>query len=500
MAIFWPLSVTLDLSTKAAPFVPVDAANAPIGVARGIHPGRVVWVYDPALCDQHGSSGSWWDDRRTDPDVAHRMMTRAIHNLTGIADQAEAWDALFRSFNRTHGGEDVGYLGGERIAIKVNNIFSREYRWSSSQTNRPCPQMLYALLWQLVKVAGVPDVDITVYDCIFYHGDPVYAYCHKDFPGVQFAEGDATDRSGYQGGPGVDPGERIKVVADPNARVYYGDPALVGDSGLVCLPTVVSQAKYLINVSLPRPHELAGVTLCAKNLFGSVWHPNGWPYYHGWDPSIMHAAVAAYDFTGGIKARPMGTYNALVDLMGHKALGGKTLLFFSECLRYKYSAPPFHGGLTSSLFVSQDGVAIDSVLVDFLRSEGAVAGGSIDNYLHEAALADSPPSGTVYDPENDGTPLESLGVHEHWNNPTDRQYSRNLGTGEGIELIQSLVVDVLPGDVEPDGDVGLDDLSVLLSHWLESDQPGSIGDLDGDLDVDLEDLAILAQDWGSKKI
>ncbi len=28
-----------------------------------------------------------------------------------------------------------------------------------------------------------------------------------------------------------------------------------------------------------------------------------------------------------------------------------------------------------------------------------------------------------------------LGVHEHWNNPMDKQYSRNLETGEGIELI-----------------------------------------------------------------
>ena len=28
-----------------------------------------------------------------------------------------------------------------------------------------------------------------------------------------------------------------------------------------------------------------------------------------------------------------------------------------------------------------------------------------------------------------------LGVHEHWNNPVDKQYSRNLGTGNGIELV-----------------------------------------------------------------
>jgi hypothetical protein len=32
--------------------------------------------------------------------------------------------------------------------------------------------------------------------------------------------------------------------------------------------------------------------------------------------------------------------------------------------------------------------------------------------------------------------LASLGVHEHWNNASDRQYSRDLGIGEGIELIK----------------------------------------------------------------
>ena len=285
-------------------------------------------------------------------------------------------------------------------------------------------------------------------------------------------------------------------MPDPNVRVYYGDPNIVPDSGEVCFPTVVTEAKYLINIALPRPHELAGVTLCAKNHFGSVWHPNYWSHYYGWNPEIMHAAVAAYDFSGGITARPMGSYNALVDLMGHEHLGGKTLLFFIECLRYRFwSTPPLDGGLSSSLFVSQDGVAIDSVLVDFLRSGADVPAGAIDNYLHEAALADNPPSGTIYDPEADGTPLASLGVHEHWNNSTDKQYSRNLGTGDGIELVQSIVVDVIPGDFEPDGDVDADDFSVLAAHWQESGRPGCVGDLDGDCDVDLDDLAVWVQNW-----
>ena len=56
----------------------------------------------------------------------------------------------------------------------------------------------------------------------------------------------------------------------------------------------------------------------------------------------------------------------------------------------------------------------------------------------EAALAHKPPSGTFYDPDHKGNVvrLKSLGVYEHWNNPADKQYSRNLGTGKGIELVK----------------------------------------------------------------
>ncbi|MBR6279792.1 MAG: hypothetical protein IKR32_00645 [Bacteroidales bacterium] len=59
-----------------------------------------------------------------------------------------------------------------------------------------------------------------------------------------------------------------------------------------------------------------------------------------------------------------------------------------------------------------------------------------DGKLVPMVMGPNAPSGTVYDPERDGKPVTgSLGVFEHWNNPTDRQYSRNLGKGEGIELV-----------------------------------------------------------------
>ena len=145
-----------------------------------------------------------------------------------------------------------------------------------------------------------------------------------------------------------------------------------------------------------------------------------------------------------------------------------------------------------------DQVAIDSVCFDFLVTEWSdyprISGAH--DYLHEAALANNPPSGALYDPEKDGIALESLGTHEHWNNPKDKQYSRNLGTDYGIELIKPAVINDISGDYESDGDVDFDDLSILAAHWLEKNQTGCIGDLDGDCDVDFFDFSILILNWG----
>ena len=143
----------------------------------------------------------------------------------------------------------------------------------------------------------------------------------------------------------------------------------------------------------------------------------------------------------------MGNYRTLVDQMGSEEIGGKTVLYLVDAIYggknwsstpSKWSLTPFNGDWPSSLLMSMDPVAIDSVAFDFLSQQWpdhVLQYEGVQDYLHEAALADDPPSGTFYDPEDDGIPMTSLGVHEHWNNPTDKQYSRNLGTGDGIELL-----------------------------------------------------------------
>jgi hypothetical protein len=229
----------------------------------------------------------------------------------------------------------------------------------------------------------------------------------------------------------------------------------VGGGNPTYLPTCITEAEYLINMACLRGHGLAGVTLRAKNHFGSLSADrDGRPYQ--WAPKAagVHPYVAVHDHSlgdpeWGFSQRDQGTYNAIVDLMGHRDLGEKTVLFMIDGLYAsadqnsalktgdRWQSTPFSNDWPSSLFFSQDGVAIESVGLDFLRSEPSVKTvyGNVDNYLHEAAQAERPPSGVVYDPEGDGTALTSLGVHEHWDNGQDKRYRGNLGLAGGIELV-----------------------------------------------------------------
>ena len=417
----------------ADPFKPSDGANNPIGAGKGIHPGRVVWVRDANATSWDGATGNWWDDAHTNQKAVHGMTSQLLRNLTGRKNDRQAWDALFRNFNDTHKLGNSGYRPGERIAIKVNCNQDRSPEWgtmadrgggpaAAAQNGLPSPHAVVALVTELIEGAEVRGEDIMIYDAtgIRNVGQPIYARIransNPEFQAVKFLVG-ADYNLGGRMAPTPDQMNPIRFSTEELPTGY--------------LPRQVTEARYLINMALLRPHGLAGVTLTAKNHFGSIHFPDD----GGWSPRVLHSSVS--------RTQPMGTYNALVDLMGHRHLGGKTMLYILDGL---YTAEHNEGSVfrwasfgdhwASSMLMSQDPVAIDSVALDILSSEprATQVRGNADNYLHEAAQAAKPPSGRVYKPDGGGA-LTSLGVHEHWNDATARKYSRNLGRKEGIELI-----------------------------------------------------------------
>jgi len=122
--------------------------------------------------------------------------------------------------------------------------------------------------------------------------------------------------------------------------------------------------------------------------------------------------------------------------------------------------PPFNNDWPSSIFMSQDPIALESVCYDILKAEFTSDKHAetypqmegVDDHLYQAADSSYWPAGIRYDPENDGTVLGSLGVHEHWNNATDQKYSRDLGTGSGIELMKlNTITSVENNSTQPHG-------------------------------------------------
>lgn len=403
-------------------------ANEPIGEAKGICPGRVTLAHDPEVAKWDGVNGHWWDEGQIDQERLDRMYSRSICSIANAKNCKKAWKQIFRHYNKSHDRGDVGYKAGESIAIKINlnNTFSTTDRDNDIDQS---PQGLISLLRQLVFQAKVRQEDIIVYDASIGFRpraipDRIYAPVHALFPHVRWMSA--------QGSEGVEAAQWVDhAIQYTNPNVKLGN----------ALPKPVVEATYLINLALLKGHEITGITAYAKNHFGSIQ----WPFKeHGSSTVSQYAATP-------------GSYSALVDLMGCPNLGGKTLLCIVDGIlgmQTNVGAPRkerdswnnlFGGGWSNCYLMSQDPVAIESVCLDLLYAEfghelgfsGAPQfpkGSSVncDNYLREAAKGYNDQFG-AYRPN--GIATGSLGVFEHWNNATERKYSRNLGKGEGIELV-----------------------------------------------------------------
>jgi hypothetical protein len=432
--------VTIPFSQIAIEAAPLNkmafAPNEPIGVAKGIMPGRVVWVHDTNATDKTctNTNGDYWF-QNTDQEVVDGMLYGAIKSIANKTDIYEAWGTLFKYFNNNHGKGEVGYTKGEKIYIKINLTTSCCPNWSN-QTEKiswldhmdATPELCLALLRHLVYFVGAEQSDIYLGDPFRRFHDLYWDLLHGEFPNVHYMDGD-----GFNGR------EQTTLSLDSLLKFSNGTQHSR-------IPQEYVDAAYFINMPCLKTHDVGGITLAAKNHQGSIIEDKTEPN--------AQSALFMHPYLPGAN-QGHGKYRHLVDYMGHEHLGGKTLLYIVdgiwagrnwEGIVEKWQMAPFNNDFPSSLFVSLDPVAIESVGYDFLLEEYKDKSADIqypyidgtDDYLLQAADPANWPSGIDYDPEGDGTVLNSLGTHEHWNNATDKQYSRNLSTGNGIELFKAI--------------------------------------------------------------
>ena len=408
---------TMNAKTKIA-YDGIFPAHKAYGTGVGAMPGRVVWAHDSNAVSWDGS-GYWWETNHFDERRILQMINESIAALGGKENAKDGWKALFTA----HNGENE-YCAGEKIAIKANMngsaVFDNDTSGKThmSYTNAV---LLKALLVSLVEEAGVSPENITVYDVSRLFPNYMVELCTKgNLQGIHFVG-------------------RDNCTADKNAPIQWSHTF---SGNINYLPTCVTEAKYIINLANLKGHSY-GITLCGKNHFGSFINRNAMYPPEG---ANLHQWLTKND---------MAIYSPLVDLMGNWQIGKKTVLYLLDALicapsegrsvtkeNSTWQQPPFNGNYTSSIFVSQDPVAIDSVGADFLANEPTLQkqnatlrnNPNVENYLHEAGLVKNAPSGIVYYDGNEKR-LSNLGVHEHWNNSVQKQYGRNLGKEEGIELI-----------------------------------------------------------------
>jgi hypothetical protein len=246
---------------------------------------------------------------------------------------------------------------------------------------------------------------------------------------------------------------RYELTPGTKPGIYYSDKGKVMTELSGASHTFFKEmmdADYILNVPAMKGHRWGGVTMFAKNWFGANTTDGSWQLHKGLMKPDSDPLRTGYKH-----------YRVFVDLMASKYLGGKTLLYYMDALwstSYEHQKPqkfrsaPFNNDWCSSLLFSLDPVAIESVGLDILQKEFTkeeidnnrdtpdrytyVQWDGVDDYLHQAASKEWWPDSITYDPDSSGTPIRSLGVHEHWNNTTDMEYSKNLGTGEGIELVK----------------------------------------------------------------
>ncbi len=478
-----------------------DGANNPMGEGIGVNPGRVVWAWDPDATNKSCKnviSDAFFMPKNNDQEVINAMMNSSIIHLAGTNTVEEAWDAIFKDFNERKTGTATGFQDGQTVFIKVNNgqagwainlsDLSETGTTSEMTGTQNCamsgttPASVLALIRQLVDECAIPQTSIYVGEPMTHVYKSMYDAIHGEYPGVIILDKDGYTNLG-----------RTKSTGWTNDVIFYSDKGeIMQDAIKDNMMQEMYDADYLINAAALKAHARAGVTFNAKLHFGTHGnHSNfGYSSFH------LHAGLICTvdnDVTTSGYRSAYGMYRVLVDIMGHEKLGRNTVLFLVDGLwggveatdmPVKWNMDPFSGDFPSSLFLSQDGVAIESVCLDFLRAEADQNEyfndrpffGGVDDHLHQAADKSNWPANITYDPENDGSEIPSLGVHEHWNNSTDMQYTRNLGTGNGIELLKLPKKNIqIPGTITvenselPSNQVNTLYIDSSLAVWIGTD-------------------------------
>jgi len=205
---------------------------APAPAARGL----VVRAEKPGLVDERGRI-------KNDGEAASGLLESVLARLTGRETLTGALKTLFKP--------------GERVGVKLNCLAGRGLS--------PQPPLVHALVDGLVA-AGVKADDVIVFE--------------------------RSERELREAGYPVGRPEGVRFLGNDSPGMgYEAEPRLHKSIGSCFCRILTDEIDALINFGVLKDHNLAGVSVGLKNLFGLIHNPNK---YHGdnCDPFVAHVLEA----------------------------------------------------------------------------------------------------------------------------------------------------------------------------------------------------------------
>jgi hypothetical protein len=341
-------------------------------------PHRVISVHDSKASSWTGAGNPANSMNQTEIDS---MIERGVMDLTGEVTPQAAWQKL------------IPYQSGEGVAIKLNfnNVAGCDF-------TRDANMNAYAAVANSVirglKSIGVPSDKIWITD--------------PSRPINDAFRNDITDANVhyYTKCTAVEIGSRPNVFTtgyvpetSPDATLLNPAYGVTDPDRYVRPAQVFADAAHIINIPQLKGHgflsEVGGVTLGIKNQFGSVSFTSD---AEGVDP--LHSNSSFYKILADISANPV-FYNKTRLVIGDGLMGNPTINWQDPVLWSTFGNQP-----PRIFFFGTDPVAVDSVMFDYIQRECAAKSlpARDDKVNHYAASI-------------------GLGVSEHWNNDTNRQYS-----------------------------------------------------------------------------
>jgi uncharacterized protein (DUF362 family) len=302
-------------------------------------------------------------------EVADRMVDKGVCALTDEATPEKAWKSLIRN-----------YKSKDKVAIKPNfNNIHHGYKELFTS-----PQVLNSAIKGLVEYVGVPEKNIYIYDLcrpIPYENMRSRIKYKVNYVEV-FEPKSLVEKIKLHLGMGLHCADRSAPIKMSNKIIDKKGNAIT-----CYIPKVITHAQHLINIPILTNHVFISASGPLKNHFGTVRFSN---FDSG--PRCLHGKSIE---------------DTIVDINTNQHIKGKTRLIIVDALLgiygrgkiegiKKWQTFPCDNGIPNSLFFSQDPVATESVISDYIEAERKDYNFEFlsHNYLHFAAE-------------------KKLGIHEH---------------------------------------------------------------------------------------